>query len=1706
MEFSRALIKNQLGDVAVGEAWKVERLDNLSFVIRPGEAWYDGLPYFLRSSTDALVSGTELALGIYPSGTTITDLQTTDVGYPGKKITLPGSVPSDTFRVVVEAREEVVTNLEDKFLKSANLSEATAQKLRLSYTINIVEESLQVESQTPYKSHDNTDRNLTNKITVNVAGAGSPGSVLAINSIVGSEQIDGRDLDVVVLNSSTGAQNPLPKSNTHQDDFAGGKLIDNVGNEYHIVFLQNDPSNTTDQDIIKLDKEYGQVDPVLNLSNSYQLIKRDVYTTDTVNGSPLGQRFFPVAKFVWKSTDGLTHDSAITDMRQVISKTGASQDTANTKFDLTLAGGGTTTVEPASKAFGSFTITSFADLSTDTFEVRTVDFIEGTDFTASGSDTITATALAQAINSSTDPLLVGIVTAEAVGTLVTITSVDSGTAANSYTISYTDQGTIGATVSGATLTGGTALIEGLLVWEDPYAIVNPHSLYKSTLPASTAVLQDGGTLACFLDYDLSADSDVANGQLSLTTTNFGVAGTAITLSGSPDLSGAKIGNTVLITSSNESAAIVAIDDVNKTITLDGDTTATGTSVVYLDTFAPGTLPVGYSTYVIATRETNTIYINNGIILASGESSADDGSGNTDAATIINQDRTAKLVRGGTWSWDLGTDTLSWSTEANVSIAGLTEAINSIPAGSSSGLDADGKVLYVNLNRSAPGGVLTVSAIDIALVPLDASILVIARRVGDDVLVGNSFLLKDKEQLEFDGALAELNRMLGQIRITQSSTDTVDVSGADITLLDGSILSQQSSELIIDYSGGTVDFTAGTGADGLNGILLDITSDNEYKWFSLSLVEDTTSADNRVTAILTATPAASSDANPALAPYPAITGDKKMGAVLVKRSGSSAVITTIRKFLLQSESAAVTGAQSGTLQEAYDLDVTNLPVRITTDSGQGDVDITGTQGLVVSADQGLNVSKGVTQTSSTTTEVISLTAEQTSGDDSTVVGTSALNTRLAQKFLANETGLIEEIRVQLNQPDNLTYKAELFAEIEGNTGTPQATGLLATSAVIPAGSVAFGQWQTITFSFPTPAEIKKGTNYFLVFEEVTSDVTPSILRTESTVLPTYPEGMLLEETGTLFSWNAYNTPLVFAVDVKNTFESTNIKLHGATSGSAEIQATKLTTDYRMLLPSTQGLSGQSMTNDGDGNLNWENNLPTKTRVDLQNNRTELTNIPDFAVDSTIDKGFSADVVLSRTNALAPTINTTWQTNHTANGFTVPAGSVIAMQPDGKVLVGLAAPDNVAPNKRLIRINVDGTDDTDFRNAIGTFTQSGDSISINSIIVEPTGNILVGGDFTYVALNSDVSTKLLRLSTSGDIDSSFNPTAVGNWAELAYTGGSGGLLIYDILLQPDNKIVLVGDITTTTASVEINGGPQNSPVAMTRITSQGLLDVDFEQSVWAVRYVSGSAPGAMDSDPIRHGKKGAVLPNGDIIITGEESFWDATQVLRKFDKFGRLQPGFNNTVGVAGPGINKIIGQSDNSIILAGSLVAFEGSPVGYVVKLNNDGTENTEYTTTVGTAFDNIVRDIARQPDGKLVVVGDFQDFNGDPADNLVRLNVDGTVDDTFPIHTSTGVSLTGVSIGYQGHTLINGTFTDVDSISATNLAMLVADTTTSKHLTLRGFFDDNTQRWHIGESTFIGSDVGVELTMSDSGQLQYTSTNLAGTQVTNFISFLLRKL
>src|SRR5690606_12567430 len=144
---------------ALADAWKVERLSDTQILIRPGEAWVKGLPMSFRDGKDQLVSGAILSLGIAPVGVTITD----EANGTGKVLTFNDgdTTPTNLYRLVVSAREELITEVDDPFLQNANISESTAQKVRLLFQINIVPDSLQTESPVPYRDESSISGSTT---------------------------------------------------------------------------------------------------------------------------------------------------------------------------------------------------------------------------------------------------------------------------------------------------------------------------------------------------------------------------------------------------------------------------------------------------------------------------------------------------------------------------------------------------------------------------------------------------------------------------------------------------------------------------------------------------------------------------------------------------------------------------------------------------------------------------------------------------------------------------------------------------------------------------------------------------------------------------------------------------------------------------------------------------------------------------------------------------------------------------------------------------------------------------------------------------------------------------------------------------------------------------------------------------------------------------------------------------------------------------------------------------------------------------------------------------------------------------------------------------------------------------------------------------------------------------------------------------------
>ena len=89
------------------------------------------------------------------------------------------------------------------------------------------------------------------------------------------------------------------------------------------------------------------------------------------------------------------------------------------------------------------------------------------------------------------------------------------------------------------------------------------------------------------------------------------------------------------------------------------------------------------------------------------------------------------------------------------------------------------------------------------------------------------------------------------------------------------------------------------------------------------------------------------------------------------------------------------------------------------------------------------------------------------------------------------------------------------------------------------------------------------------------------------------------------------------------------------------------------------------------------------------------------------------------------------------------------------------------------------------------------------------------------------------------------------------------------------------------------------------------------------------------------------------------------------------------------LNQIV-QPDGKVILYGPKLVVDSAAKGDIVRLNVDGTLDTSFSyCACGLSF---IRNLLLQPDGKIIVAG------GGPSDNsgrMIRLNSDGSIDPTF---------------------------------------------------------------------------------------------------------------
>ncbi len=120
------------------------------------------------------------------------------------------------------------------------------------------------------------------------------------------------------------------------------------------------------------------------------------------------------------------------------------------------------------------------------------------------------------------------------------------------------------------------------------------------------------------------------------------------------------------------------------------------------------------------------------------------------------------------------------------------------------------------------------------------------------------------------------------------------------------------------------------------------------------------------------------------------------------------------------------------------------------------------------------------------------------------------------------------------------------------------------------------------------------------------------------------------------------------------------------------------------------------------------------------------------------------------------------------------------------------------------------------------------------------------------------------------------------------------------------------------------------------------------------------------------------------------------------------------------------KADGKILVGGLFAFINNEPRNLLARLNPDGTLDAGFNPLfTGTAAGAQARidAVALQPDGKIVVGGNFGQVNGVSRAGLVRLNADGALDPTFGIGTGANSNVFAIVVQPDQRILIGGTFT-----------------------------------------------------------------------------------
>lgn len=329
---------------------------------------------------------------------------------------------------------------------------------------------------------------------------------------------------------------------------------------------------------------------------------------------------------------------------------------------------------------------------------------------------------------------------------------------------------------------------------------------------------------------------------------------------------------------------------------------------------------------------------------------------------------------------------------------------------------------------------------------------------------------------------------------------------------------------------------------------------------------------------------------------------------------------------------------------------------------------------------------------------------------------------------------------------------------------------------------------------------------------------------------------------------------------------------------------------------------------------------------------------------------------------------------------------ALQSDGKIVVGGITINGSDTKIVVTRIHPDGTLDLSFglngitakdmRNYSSSPSNARGNI-ITALTIQSDGKILIAGNQNIFG-GTIVSTDLFfaRINSDGTFDNSFGQDGI-----IYFSDGSK---VRSMVIQNDGKIVAALDATIIFSALRLN--------------SNGTIDTSFgneNTGVLKIAEFNGSRGFGITSQA-----------DGKLVLVGRDN---NGFILARLNADGSFDTTFDNdgkvftTIPNFSVTAYSVSVQADGKIVAVGDSITggieMAGN-VAVVVRYNSDGTlDNTFdgdgiFTNAIGTGINRIYSSQI-QTDGKILIGGETSDSSGIFNFTVVRLNSDGSFDNTF---------------------------------------------------------------------------------------------------------------